>query len=136
MSKRTLSKTQSVRSHVAGNRMMEDLEGRQLMSVGPQDFGTVNTTTRNNQEHSANATNAAGSSVVTWVDTFSDGQNGRPFDVDIRAQRYNSQGAKVGPESHAERGDHVGLVFDAAAVSLFDQTSGRALDLRRGALRG
>jgi multiple sugar transport system ATP-binding protein len=44
--------------------------------------------------------------------------------------------AKVGPESHAERGDHVGLVFDAAAVSLFDRGSGRALQLRRGALGG
>ena len=44
--------------------------------------------------------------------------------------------AKVGPESHAERGDHVGLVFDAAAVSLFDRASGRALQLRRGALGG
>jgi multiple sugar transport system ATP-binding protein len=44
--------------------------------------------------------------------------------------------AKVGPETRAERGEHVGLVFDAAAVSLFDQASGRALSLRRGALRG
>ena len=68
------------------------------MSVGPEDFGTVNTTTRNNQNHSANATSANGSSVVAWVDTFSDGVNGRPFDLDIRAQRYNSSGGKTGPE--------------------------------------
>ena len=44
--------------------------------------------------------------------------------------------AKVGPETKAERGEHVGLVFDAAAVSLFDQASGRALALRREARRG
>jgi hypothetical protein len=76
---------------------LEVLEGRQLMSVGPEAFGTVNTTTRNNQEHSANATSANGSSVVAWVDTFSNGVNS-PFDLDIRAQRYNSSGVKTGPE--------------------------------------
>src|SRR3954463_3458449 len=44
--------------------------------------------------------------------------------------------AKVGPETRTERGEHVGLVFDAAAVSLFDRASGRALALHREALRG
>jgi len=46
MSKRALSKTQSVRPHFAGNRMMEDLEGRQLMSVTPGNLanGTTNDT--------------------------------------------------------------------------------------------
>lgn len=39
--------------------------------------------------------------------------------------------AKVSPDSSAARGDHVGLAFDAAAVSLFDQTSGRALRTAR-----
>jgi multiple sugar transport system ATP-binding protein len=39
--------------------------------------------------------------------------------------------AKVSPDSKAARGDHVGLAFDAAAVSLFDQTSGRALRTAR-----
>jgi multiple sugar transport system ATP-binding protein len=44
--------------------------------------------------------------------------------------------AKVGPEASAQRGDHVGLVFDASAVSLFDRASGRALALRRKASHG
>jgi multiple sugar transport system ATP-binding protein len=44
--------------------------------------------------------------------------------------------AKVGPETRTERGAHVGLVFDAAAVSLFDQSSGRALALDREVRRG
>ena len=39
--------------------------------------------------------------------------------------------AKVGVHSGAQRGDHVGLAFDAAAVSLFDQASGRALKTAR-----
>ena len=44
--------------------------------------------------------------------------------------------AKVGVQVSAERGEHVGLAFDAAAVSLFDQQSGRALALRREILHG
>jgi multiple sugar transport system ATP-binding protein len=39
--------------------------------------------------------------------------------------------AKVDVASGARRGDHVGLAFDAAAVSLFDRTSGRALRTAR-----
>ena len=44
--------------------------------------------------------------------------------------------AKVGPETTAKRGEHVGLAFDASAVSLFDKASGRALALDRGSVRG
>jgi len=44
--------------------------------------------------------------------------------------------AKVGVEVPASRGDHVGLTFDARAVSLFDQQSGRALALQREAAHG
>jgi hypothetical protein len=62
------------------------------MSIGPQMFGTVNTKTSNAQYTSDNATNAGGDSVVVWTDTWND------FDTDIRAQRYNSFGGKVGPE--------------------------------------
>jgi hypothetical protein len=88
-----LSRKQPVSSARRQRRpSLEALEGRQLMSVGPEAFGTVNTTTRNSQNHSANATSANGSSVVVWVDTFS------TADLDIRAQRYNSSGAKTGPE--------------------------------------
>lgn len=39
--------------------------------------------------------------------------------------------AKVDADSPVARGDHVGLRFDAAAVSLFDQASGRALHTAR-----
>jgi multiple sugar transport system ATP-binding protein len=44
--------------------------------------------------------------------------------------------AKVGVQVGARRGDRVGLAFDANAVSLFDQPSGRALTLHRGAPHG
>ena len=44
--------------------------------------------------------------------------------------------AKVGVEVTAQRGEHVGLVFDARAVSLFDQASGRALARRGEAAHG
>src|SRR5262245_7143719 len=71
---------------------LEALEGKQLLSLGPQIVGTVNTKTINAQYGSDNATNAGGDSVVVWTDTWS------PTDTDIRAQRYNSFGAKVGPE--------------------------------------
>ena len=39
--------------------------------------------------------------------------------------------AKVDVTSLAQRGDHVGLAFDAAAISLFDSASGRALRTAR-----
>jgi multiple sugar transport system ATP-binding protein len=39
--------------------------------------------------------------------------------------------AKVGADSPVARGDHVGLRFDASAVSLFDEASGRALQTAR-----
>ena len=44
--------------------------------------------------------------------------------------------AKVGVQVSAQRGEHVGLAFDASAVSLFDQPTGRALALHRGAAHG
>ena len=43
--------------------------------------------------------------------------------------------AKVGVQSPARRGDLVGLRFDASAVSLFDQASGRALHTSRDEVR-
>ena len=76
---------------------LEALEGRELMSLGPI-FGPINTTTRNFQYGSDNATSAGGSSVVVWTDTYRDSVNGSPADLDIRAQRYNSFGGKLGPE--------------------------------------
>ena len=47
--------------------------------------------------------------------------------------------AKVDVASRAERGDHVGLEFDAEAVSLFDRASGAGAAhgaRRRGRQRG
>jgi multiple sugar transport system ATP-binding protein len=39
--------------------------------------------------------------------------------------------ARVGTDVTAQRGDHVGLAFDATQVSLFDAASGRALRTAR-----
>src|SRR5678815_6151013 len=44
--------------------------------------------------------------------------------------------AKVGPEASAQRGDHVGLVFDASARPLALSNSDTALALRRKASHG
>jgi hypothetical protein len=71
---------------------LEALEGRQLLSLGPEMILPVNTTTRNNQFDADNASSSNGSSVVVWTDQFS------VTDHDIRAQLFNSAGAKVGPE--------------------------------------
>jgi multiple sugar transport system ATP-binding protein len=39
--------------------------------------------------------------------------------------------AKVAADAHVASGDHVGLRFDATAVSLFDHASGRVLRTAR-----
>jgi hypothetical protein len=62
------------------------------MSLGPEMISPVNTTTRNSQQDADIASSAGGSSVVVWVDSFSN------TDRDIRAQRLDANGAKVGPE--------------------------------------
>jgi hypothetical protein len=69
---------------------LEVLEGRELMSISSEFL--VNTKTINGQFLSDNATSANGSSVVVWGDSFS------PTDIDIKAQRFNALGQKVGPE--------------------------------------
>jgi hypothetical protein len=72
----------------------EPLEDRQLLSL---DFPTrANTTTRNAQVGSDNATAANGLSVVVWVDTYSS------TDHDIRAQMFNADGTKRGSEISVE----------------------------------
>ncbi len=71
---------------------VEALEGRQLMSIGPEFIAPINTTTRNAQSEPDAASAADGTSVVVWTDTFSSS------DHDIRAQRFNSFGGKTGPE--------------------------------------
>jgi hypothetical protein len=62
------------------------------MSLGAEFPTPINTTTRNAQFDSANASSSNGSSVVVWTDSFSS------VDHDIRAQRLNAVGQKVGPE--------------------------------------
>jgi hypothetical protein len=71
---------------------LEALEGRQLMSLGAGFPSPINTTTRNNQFNPDNASSSSGNSVVVWTDTFSN------TDHDIRAQRFDRAGNKVGPE--------------------------------------
>jgi hypothetical protein len=89
--------THSIRRPDRRNRKLrhlalETLEGRTLLSLGAEFPATVNTTIRNAQFNSANASSANGSSVAVWVDTFS------PTDHDIRAQRFDAAGNKAGPE--------------------------------------
>jgi hypothetical protein len=67
------------------------------MTIGAV-FGPINTTTRNAQYDSDSATNSGGESVVVWTDTYGDGSPGHPYDLDIRAQRYNSFGSRLGTE--------------------------------------
>jgi hypothetical protein len=73
---------------------LEALEGRQLMSLGPEMISPVNTTTLSDQFDSDNASSSNGSSVVVWTDFSLLSTRGS----DIRAQLFNSAGAKVGRE--------------------------------------
>ena len=69
---------------------LESLEGRQLLSLGPE--FRVNVSTIHNQLESANASAANGLSVAAWTDTFSSA------DHDIHAQMFNANGSLRGPE--------------------------------------
>lgn len=91
---------------------MEALEERQLMSLGAELITPINSTTRNAQFDSDNASSAGGSSVVVWTDTFSS------TDRDIRAQRFNSFGGKIGPEIVVSAS---GLDESSPAVAMDDQ---------------
>ena len=72
---------------------LESLEGRQLMSIdGYQQM--INTKTGGYQLDAHTATSSDGNTVVVWTDQFVAGSG----DYDIRAQRYNSFGGKLGPE--------------------------------------
>jgi len=51
--------------------------------------------------------------------------------VTLRTGQGATLRAKVEVTTGVQRGDHVGLAFDASAVSLFDQASGRALRTAR-----
>src|SRR5208337_3427628 len=66
-------------------------EGRVTLSLVGSEF-LVNSTTRNGQFASDNASSSNGMSVAVWVDTYSN------TDHDIRAQLYNSSGLRAGQE--------------------------------------
>lgn len=90
---------------------LEALEGRQLLSLGNEFL--VNTTTRNTQYHSDSASAAnSGLSVVVWEDEFNS------TDHDIRAQMYNADGSKRGPEIvvdfDGDMASHPAAAMDAA----------------------
>ena len=81
-----------VRPHTKSRPRLETLEGRQLMSPGPEFSAPVNTTLVNTQFGSANASSSNGSSVAVWTNSLNFTQH------DIRAQRFNAAGQKTGPE--------------------------------------
>jgi hypothetical protein len=91
---------------------LESLEVREMMSLGAEFLAPVNTTTRNNQFESDNASSAGGTSVVVWTDTYSS------TDHDIRAQRFNSFGGASGPEIVVS---FSGLDEGSPAVAMDDQ---------------
>ena len=90
MFRRLLSRRPASRParHIKRNPAVETLEGRQLMSLGPEFLVSVPTPAA--QVQSANASSTNGSSVVVWTD-FSHG------DAQISGQLFNSRGGKVGP---------------------------------------
>ncbi len=81
-----------VRPRTKSRPRLETLEGRQLMSLGPEFSAPVNTTLVNTQFGSANASSSNGSSVAVWTNSLNFTQH------DIRAQRFNAAGQKTGPE--------------------------------------
>ena len=65
--------------HIKRNPAVETLEGRQLMSLGPEFLVSVPTPAA--QVQSANASSTNGSSVVVWTDfSHGDASNSRPLE--------------------------------------------------------
>ncbi len=85
----------------------------------------VNTYTTDDQRAPAVASDGAGSSVVVWQSSGQDGDaNG------VYAQRYDSQGAAVGPEFRvnvttygAQRAPDVGMASDGSFAVVWDENS-------------
>src|SRR4051794_19235767 len=69
---------------------LESLEDRVVLSVFPGEIH-VNNTIAGNQFDSDNATDITGRSVVVWTSNDAGNDN-------IRAQRYDASGSKVGGE--------------------------------------
>ena len=87
---------------------VETLEGRQLLSLGaPFPIDSPNQPAAL-KETAVSATNSNGMSVVAWVEqrVIGVGPHGAIYGaMEIRAQLYNSSGAKVGPEIVAVNGN-------------------------------
>jgi hypothetical protein len=110
---------------------LEALEGRQLLSLSSNEF-LVNTTTRNAQFFSDNASSATGLAVAVWTDQFSTTH----VDHDIRAQMYNSvSGSRLGPElvienSNTDQGNaHVAMDAFGDFVVVYEETNNGQRDL-------
>lgn len=80
------------RKHSARRLKLERLEGRRLFAVLPDTEILVNSSSSSDQSQVATASAADGRSVVVWTHTASSSN------TDIRAQRFNAAGAKVGGE--------------------------------------
>jgi hypothetical protein len=68
---------------------VENLEGRQLLSLGAE--FPINSITSGAEITPVTATSSNGSSVVVWAHSFGTG-------IDLQAQRFNAQGIKVGSQ--------------------------------------
>jgi hypothetical protein len=67
----------------------DNLEGRQLLSLGAE--FPINSITRATESAPVTASSSNGSSVAVWMHSFGNG-------IDLQAQRFNAQRAKVGPQ--------------------------------------
>jgi hypothetical protein len=67
----------------------DNLEGRQLLSLTAE--FPINSGTFGSENHPVTASSSNGSWVAAWTNAFHTG-------VDLQAQRFNAQGAKVGPQ--------------------------------------
>jgi hypothetical protein len=109
---------------------LEALEGRQLLSLSGNEF-LVNTTTRNAQFFSDNASSASGLSVAVWGDQSSTTHT----DNDIRAQMYTAFGSRLGPELSIELGlanqenPHVAMDAFGNSVVVYEETNNGQRDL-------
>jgi hypothetical protein len=79
------------RNRTRSRLSLETLEGRQLLSLGAEFPTPINTTTRNADFDSVNASSLSGAEVVVWTHQDSSSL------FDIRAQRLNN-GKLAGPE--------------------------------------
>ncbi len=86
----------------------DDLEGRQLLSLGAE--FPINSSTINSESSPVTASSSNGSSVAVWEHAF--GTAG----VFLEAQRFNAQGSKVGSEFFIE--GNVGVHMTQPSVAM------------------